>query len=262
MKRRALIPLFLLAVLFCMRQSYALDTSGILSDGLVSYQETGDLVAMIQLRLRELDYFYFKPTGKFQTMTRNAVIEFQKNQTPQDGKAVIADGTVGEQSMGLLFSAQAVRAPIPQNVKIPIGDRANGQQKQTGDLVKWSDVKGQLSVGQSYALTDFNTGAAFNMTYAGGDQHAEMECTDANDTAAMKTVFGGVFNYSKRPMLITVGGRLIACSLQGAPHGEDSVARNDMTGHACLYFDGSKSHVGSLPDVEHISNVYTAAGRQ
>ena len=148
-------------------------------------------------------------------MTRSAVIAFQQNQAPQNGKAIIADGTVGEQSLGLIFSAQAIRAPIPASVKIPIGERANGKQKQTGDLVKWSDVKAMLAQGQAYDLIDFNTGATFSMTFVGGEQHAEMECTTANDATAFKTVFGGEFNYSKRPMLITVGGKLIACSLQG-----------------------------------------------
>lgn len=261
MRRRLLISLLLIAILFCSHAAYAATDTDILADGLITYQEAGDVVAQIQVRLRELDYFFFKPTGKFQSMTRSAVIEFQKNQVSQDGKPIIADGTVGAQSLGIIFSAQAIRAPIPQNVKIPIGEKANGKQKQTGNLVKWSEVKALLVSGQSYELIDFNTGTTLSMTFVGGEQHAEMECASANDTVIYKELFGGDFSYFKRPMLIGVNNELIACSLQGQPHGEDSVARNDMTGHACLYFYESKSHVGALPDVEHINNVYMAAGR-
>ena len=97
--------------------------------------------------------------------------------------------------------------------------------------------------------------------YLGGEQHAEVECYSASDTEIYKEVFGREFNYSKRPVLIHVGGTLIAASLQGEPHGEDIVAHNGMSGHACLYFEGSLSHVGSLPDTEHLKQVYIAAGR-
>lgn len=262
MRRRLFVSLLVIAMLFCAQGAYAAtDASDILADGLVTYQETGDLVASIQVRLHELDYFYFKPTGKFQSMTRSAVIEFQKNQVSPDGKPIIADGTVGAQSLGIIFSTQAIRAPIPVNVKIPIGEKANGKQTQTGNLVKWSEVKAMLVSGQSYELTDFNTGTKLSMTFIGGEQHAEMECATANDATTFKQIFGGDSSYFKRPMLISVNSQLVACSLQGQPHGEDSVARNDMIGHACLYFYESKSHVGALPDVEHINNVYMAAGR-
>ncbi len=253
--------LFLAAVLLvCMRTSFAItgDNNG---DGLVSYEETGELVAMLQTRLRELDYFHFKPTGSFRSMTREAVIKFQKNQEAQNGVAIIADGTVGEQTLEILFSPKAVRAPIATEVHIPIGSQANGNQTQVGKLTAWEEVATQLVAGNTYTLTDFNTGATFNMVYTGGLHHAEMECATANDATTYKETFGGEYNYSKRPMLITINGTQIACSLQGQPHGEDTVARNDMTGHACLYFDGSKSHVGALSDVEHINNIYTASGQ-
>lgn len=259
MKRRFLWVLIAAIMLFCTR-SLAItgDNNG---DGIVSLDETGELVAMLQTRLRELDYFHFKPTGRYQSMTRNAVIEFQKNQATQEGAPVIADGTFGAQSEEILFSSDAVRAPIAQSVKIPIGDRANGTQTQTGELIPWEEVKAKLVVGQSYTLTDFNTGVVFSMIYSGGINHAEMECATANDSTIFKETFGGEYNYSKRPMLLPLDGTMVACSLQGQPHGEDTVARNDMDGHACLFFDGGLSHVGALIDAEHVNNIYTAAGR-
>lgn len=110
-------------------------------------------------------------------------------------------------------------------------------------------------------MTDYNTGAQFDMVFCGGEMHAEMECADTVDTAAYKEAFGGEFNYSKRPVVLSVDSRLIAASLQGYPHGEDSVAANEMAGHACMFFSGSLSHVGQLPDVEHATQVNKAAGR-
>ena len=260
MKRNILLPLFFASALLFVPQAEAATPAPASGMQLIVYEDTGEIVAMIQTRLRELGYFHFKATGSFLSMTRSAVIEFQKNQVSQDGAAIIADGTVGEQSMGLLFSPNAARAAIPKEVHIPIGNQSNGAQTKTGALLKWEDVKAQLVAGQTYALTDFNTGATFNMVYIEGEQHAEMECATANDATVYKDTFGGEYNYSKRPMLITINGTLVASSLQGQPHGTDTVERNDMVGHACLYFNESKSHVGKLPDVEHINNVFVASG--
>ena len=100
-----------------------------------------------------------------------------------------------------------------------------------------------------------------NIMEPGGEGHAEVECRTAEDTAIYLEAFGGEFNYSKRPVIVTIGANSVAASLQGQPHGEDTVAANDMDGHACLYFSSSTSHVASLPDVEHQAQVYKAAGR-
>lgn len=259
MKRAVFLSLLLASALLVSPQAEA-TTPSPSGTNLIVYEDTGEVVAMVQTRLRELGYFHFKATGSFLSMTRNSVINFQKNQVSKDGTPIIADGTVGQQTMDLLFSPSAVRAAIPQHVHIPIGDRSNGKQA-SGALVSWSDVKAQLSAGKTYTLVDFNTGTTFNMVYTGGEQHAEMECATANDATVYKQAFGGEYNYSKRPMLITINGATIACSLQGQPHGADTVERNDMVGHACLYFNESKSHVGQLPDVEHVNNVFTAAGK-
>lgn len=265
MKRRFLIVLLVAAILFGIAPySMAFDTN-LFTDGnnegniagLIDLEDTGDYIVMLQIRLRELGYFHFKPTGRYQGMTRNAVIKFQTRQSTDDGKSIISDGTIGAESANILFSARAVRNEVEQ--RIPIGPKADGSQTQKGERMEWAAVKSLLQQGSTYTLTDFNTGVTFQMTYAGGENHAEMECKTPDDTAVYKKTFGEAFNFSKRPMLISLSGKQIACSLQGEPHGDDSVSGNDMTGHACLFFYGSKSHVGNLVDVEHNSNVVTAA---
>lgn len=45
---------------------------------LISYGSTGEMVVRIQLRLRELGYFDYKPTGNFQSMTVEATKKFAK----------------------------------------------------------------------------------------------------------------------------------------------------------------------------------------
>ncbi|OQB23303.1 MAG: hypothetical protein BWY11_01907 [Firmicutes bacterium ADurb.Bin182] len=229
------------------------------SDELIVLQSTGEMVVRIQLRLRELGYFNFKPTGNFANMTQKSTIKFQRLQQDSSGAAIMADGTVGEQTKSILFSMVAKRAPI--DASIPFGKPLQGTPEKTGKLVPWNEVKSMLQINSDYTITDFNTGKSWNMAFTGGENHAEMECKNALDAAEYKKAFGNEYNYSKRPVLVEINGTHIAASLQGFPHGEDTVSGNDMDGHACLFFEGSLSHVSSLPDVEHMNHIYTAAGR-
>lgn len=234
-------------------------TSPAVTPELIVYKSIGETVVRIQMRLRDLGYFNFKPTGNFQTMTVDATIKFQQRQLDPNGQSIIADGTVGPQSMGLLFSAAAARAEIVAN--IPVGPSLQGTPVVVGELTDWGQVKTMLVKGQSYTVTDFNTGSQFRLTYTGGENHAEMECSSATDTTVLKEVFGNDFSFFKRPAVISINGKNIATSLQGSPHGEDTVSSNDMDGHLCMFFNGSTSHVSNLPDAEHVAQIYKAAGR-
>lgn len=264
MKRFGVSMLVFILLLGVAPSSYAFNKSWFQDSesgisGLIDIEDTGDYIVMVQVRLRELGYFHFKPTGRYQGMTRAAVIQFQTFQTNAQGSQIISDGTIGEESANILFSTGAVRNPIAQS--IPIGAKFDETQTQRGEALEWTQVQQQLNPGSSYKLMDYNTGVTFNMVYTGGENHAEMECTTAADAGKYKETFGGEFNFSKRPMLLTLGDKLIACSLQGEPHGEDAISNNDMAGHACLFFSGSKSHVGNISDVEHNVNVYRATGQ-
>lgn len=226
---------------------------------LVQNQSFGENVLRVQLRLRELGYFHFKPTGSFRAMTMTAVKAYQSTQVKSDGSAMIADGTVGAETMDLLFRPDAARNVITQS--IPFGSTVKSVETASGKLTPWSEIKAQLQAGATYSITDYYSGQTFQVQFIGGAEHAEVECATSQDTDTYKALFGGAFNYSKRPVLVSVGGVSVAASLQGQPHGEDTVANNGMSGHACLFFDGSRSHVGSLPDAEHARQIAIAAGR-
>ncbi len=266
--RKLICTLLILSILFMGASAYA-DPSPAPSESqegssggtmkLISYGSTGETVVRIQLRLRELGYFNYKPTGSFQNMTVEATKRFQQKQVDSQGQPIMSDGTVGEQSMALLFTHRVQREDIA--AKIPIGKQLSGQASLTGELMEWSTVREMLNVGSSYTVTDYNTGVAFTVVYTGGEGHAEVECKTAADTEIYREAFGGEYNYSKRPVIVTIGSSNVAASLQGQPHGEDTIGSNNMDGHACLYFSSSYSHVASLPDVEHQSQVYKAAGR-
>ncbi|NLB61579.1 MAG: peptidoglycan-binding protein, partial [Clostridiales bacterium] len=220
----------------------------------VAQNSFGETVVRVQLRLRELDYLYFKPTGNFKGMTVNSVMQFQT----REGLPV--DGTAGEQTQTILFSARALRALIPDSTHIPIGPSYQSNHEIKGSIVVWDTIKSELIVGKSYRVMDYNTGKVFFMTYTGGTNHAEMECTSSKDMEIFLQVFGGVVNYSKRPVVIGVSGKDVAASLFGFPHGTDTITNNDMDGHTCMFFQGSVSHVGGIADVEHQRQIYAASG--
>ena len=97
--------------------------------------------------------------------------------------------------------------------------------------------------------------------FTGGENHAEAETASESELEAFNYICGSEYNFLKRPVVVMFGETAVAASIQCYPHGSDSVADNGMEGHVCLFFEGSLSHVGSLPDVEHNANVFAAAGR-
>ncbi len=67
-------------------------------------------VTEVQRRLRELGYFNRQPTGYFGSITKNAVIRFQRK------KGLPADGEVGPRTRATLFPSQTRAAPSRSNV--------------------------------------------------------------------------------------------------------------------------------------------------
>lgn len=71
---------------------------------------SGADVTEVQRRLRELRYFNRPPTGYFGSITKNAVIQFQRK------KGLPADGEVGPRTRAALFPSQTRVAPSRRNV--------------------------------------------------------------------------------------------------------------------------------------------------
>lgn len=220
---------------------------------------TGEMIVRIQIRLRELGYFNFKATGAYRGMTADSVKAFQSRYYDQ-GEDIYVDGRMGEQSINRLFAFDALRADIPDYVNMPKGP-AEQISMQPGEVLAWQEVKRMLVEERSYTVTDFYTGITFSVRFSGGENHAEVETASSNETSKFMQICGSDYNFLKRPVLINIDGREVAASIQCYPHGEDVISQNDMAGHVCLFFEGSLSHVGNFPDVEHNLNISIASGR-
>lgn len=208
-------------------------------------ESTGVNVTMLQLRLRDLGYFCYRPTGSYKSLTRDGVIKFQ-----QQNKLDV-DGTVGENTFNKLFSKILKRSPLADTIKVVSGPAENNKQKTYGLATDWQTVSSAFPVGATATVTDFNSGTTFSMKRTGGENHAEVETVANADYTNFLKAFGGAATWEKRAVVVTVGGVNYAASLFGWPHDEDSVASNGMEGRTCLYFSGSTSEVLGLPDTEH-----------
>lgn len=249
------LSLLLALLLICAVPVFSFASSGgavIYSDG-----DSGEAVLRIQLRLRELGYLTYPPTGVYRAMTVEAVKAFQ-TRCGSYGTPLAVDGRIGPETMKQLFSPNAPRVAIPNSVHMPRGPIASSLAVK-GRLVDWSEVKTMLIVGNAYKVTDCNTGESFRLVFSGGDNHAEMELYSEDDKPVFDTICGDEYNFLKRPVVVSIGGSDIAASMQCFPHGSDDVESNGMEGHVCVFFSGSLSHVGSISDVEHEATVRRAA---
>ncbi len=220
--------------------------------------DSGEMIVRIQLRLRELGYLCFRPTGVFRTMTVKAAEAFQKR-CLNLGCEIAVDGKVGPATLDLLFSHDAPKVKIPDSVHMPRGPVSD--IKVTGTATDWLTVKQALVPGTVCTVTDCYTGESMQFVFTGGENHAEMELAAASEKETFDMICGGEYNFLKRPVVALVNGNKVAASMQCWPHGSDTRADNGMDGHVCVFFSGSLSGVGKLPDAEHGANVNLAAGR-
>lgn len=241
--------------------SAPLSSAGASSGGTVyDKTSTGSMVVRIQKRLRELGYLNFKPTGSYKSMTVSAVKAFQTSYR-DNGYDMLVDGKMGPDSLELLFKYDALRISL-SGISIPSGPKHGASKlEKTGNIVEWEKVRTMLIPGESYTFIDCFTGKEFSLVFTGGVNHAEMEPRDEAQLAGFKAICGDEYNYLKRPVVVLINDNEIAASIQCWPHGEKVIAESGMEGHVCLYFDGSISNVGKLPDVEHNETVHKAAGQ-
>jgi hypothetical protein len=222
---------------------------------MLTQDSSGTEVFRIQMRLRDLGYLNYRPTGMYRSMTQSAVVEFQKN------NGLDSDGRLGEQTYDKLFSFDAVRKPLSAGMVPTSGPSLEGSAPSPGEAADWATVvNAAIPVDTTVTVTDYNTGKKFSLKRIGGTGHADVETVDSAATDTFLECFGGAFTWEKRPVLVTVGDKIYAASLFGHPDGEDKIADNKMEGHTCLYFMGSTSDVLGFVDKEHVRNVMKAAG--
>ncbi|HEX9059701.1 MAG TPA: peptidoglycan-binding domain-containing protein [Clostridia bacterium] len=166
--------------------------------------------------------------------------------------------------------------PAPTTTPAPVKDTG-------GCLVPWFGVGENIfSIGTKANVYDIDTGLSFNIVRSFGYNHADCETLTAEDTRALKKIFGGNWSWDRRAVVLTIGTRKIAASIAGMPHagvdsmpvntivpgrsgdygtGEnlDNIKGNNMDGHFDVHLYGSKTHVDNSVDSAHQKMVQKAA---
>lgn len=154
-----------------------------------------------------------------------------------------------------------------------------------GELLDWfTEAQYVIPINADFTVVDFATGKSFNARRTVGSGHADCEPLTAADTEAMKSIWGGSFNWNKRSVLILYKGRKIAASAAGMLHagnenapggsytswrsdnygaGEnfDYVKGNNAHGHFDLYFYNSIGHSSGSVNSTHQANILRSAGK-
>jgi hypothetical protein len=113
------------------------------------------------------------------------------------------------------------------------------------EYTPWSEAKKVFAIGMDASVYDVKTGLTYTVRSFSNGNHADVEPVTVQDTAIMKETFDGVWKWDPRPVWVTVNGRVMACSINGMPHGGGVNANNGMDGQICIHFLGSATHNGN-----------------
>ena len=112
-------------------------------------------------------------------------------------------------------------------------------------LLEWSYVRNILPRNTPVMVTDVRTGTTYWISSFSHGNHADVVPVSAEDTAALLRTFNGRWSWDTRPIWVHIGDRKVAASINGMPHGGGGGRANNMNGHICIHFSGSRTHSGS-----------------
>lgn len=255
--------------------------------------DRGESVCELQEQLVLVGYLDGEADGIFGNATHAAVIRFQKDA----GLAV--DGIVGHSTwnalaqkvqsesyrtyvvaagdtmyaiakrFGVTVEAIAAASGVSrpelikpgQKLTIPLSTSvASRGVSGRGDveLLHWDIAKTIFT--KRATIIDCATGLSFEVQRRGGYNHADAEPLTAADTEIMKRICGGRWSWTRRAVIVVAGGRRIAASINGMPHGGCLIKNNNFNGHFCVHFLGSRTHASALLDPDHQRMVHAAVG--
>lgn len=172
------------------------------------------------------------------------------------------------------------------NTNLTLDEEAKkANYESQGDSIEflcWDEVNNDIFPRETEAeVEDIYTGKKFKIIRTMGDNHADCETITESDTKVMKEIFGG-FNWSKRPVILHIGGKKYAASMSGMPHAGldaapafaivgglsggygcgqnlDTIKNNNMDGVFDVHFINSRRHmeggISDTVDIEHQKNI-------
>ena len=195
--------------------------------------DTGSTVKKIQRKLKTLGFYDGSVDGDYGSATKKAVKAFQKK------AGLSQNGTVNSATAKVLFGKNP-----PDN-------------KLKTESLNWFNNVYKIPKGATVTIKDCYTGKTFKAVRWSGANHMDTEPKTKEDTAIMKSIYGGSWSWTRRPILVKYNGHVYAASMNGMPHGT-STRNNNFPGHFCVHFTNSKTHETKRVDSAHQNAVKKA----
>ncbi|WFD12099.1 peptidoglycan-binding domain-containing protein [Tepidibacter hydrothermalis] len=222
-------------------------------------------VVLLQNRLKELGYFPANPTGYYGSITKQSVLNFQK------ANNLVADGIAGKNTIQKLNSLNIKNTPSV----------TRGSSTTSSNWSWFSKIQYAIPRGATFEVLDIYSGKSFKANRTYGTNHIDAETISEYDTSIYKSVFGGNWSWSKRPIVVTYNGISLPASMAGMPHAGndnapsaayttwrsdgygagtnlDAIKNNGMHGVFDIHFIGSRTHSSNRVDNVHQNNIKIA----
>ena len=201
------------------------------SDGTCGPGDSGNNVKKVQRRLKALGYYNKAIDGDYGSGTKKAVMSFQKK------NGLSQTGRVNKNTLTKLNSSSAKKA----------NDSDSGK---TENLNWFNGGSRKIPKGATFKVKDIKTGKVFTVKRWSGANHLDAEPYTKSDTKTLKSIYGG-WSWKRRAILVKYNGHVYAASMNGMPHGTQTITNNNFDGHFCIHFYGSKTHGSKKVDAMH-----------
>ena len=207
-------------------------------DGTCAPGDYGEAVRKVQRRLQKLGYYSGSIDGDYGNGTKSAVKDFQR----RNGLGV--NGKVNSSTLKKLNSSSAKKA-------------SSNSKGKTERLDWFHGGEDKIPKGANFQVKDCKTGKVFTCKRWSGYNHLDAEPKTKSDTAVMKKIYGH-WSWRRRAVLVKYDGHVYAASMNGMPHGTQTIKGNNFDGHFCIHFYKSKTHGSGKVDSAHQNCVATA----
>ncbi|MBP3647944.1 MAG: peptidoglycan-binding protein [Clostridia bacterium] len=214
--------------------------------------DSGSDVVKLQQALECLGYFNGAIDGKYGAETQAAVKRFQSK------RGMKADGIAGSSTIRIIFGEKAVSSSGSSSSSSSSSTTTPTTYKT--EVLDWykDNVSSVIPKKARFTVKDCLTGKTFEMIRWSGGDHMDAEPATADDAATVKAIYGGSYSWRRRAILIKYNGHVYAASMNGMPHGDNTIA-NDFEGHLCIHFKNSKTHGSDKIDPDHQNAVDKAS---
>jgi hypothetical protein len=166
-----------------------------------------------------------------------------------------------ERSGSLWNESDKERIILPKEARNKLLSYAKALRKHHyGKIIPWKDAQYLVPRKSVFSVTDLETGLTFHVQRRAGSDHADVQPLTKDDTKIMKQMYNNHWSWRRKSILVHVGNKWIAASMNGMPHGGDGIPGNGFSGHFCIHFYGSTTHRSVHPDSGHQLMVHKAGG--